>query len=68
MAKEAAVKTKKPKVDNSDISIDEMIDNLKAQYTQFINQSKEAENMALKALGAIEVLTGLSENTKNGEA
>lgn len=67
MAK-AVAKKETDNAKDKDVSIQEMIDNLKAQHAQFVNQSKEAEAMALKALGAIEVLTGINDNVKNGEA
>jgi hypothetical protein len=68
MAKEVMTKKTSPVSKNSSPSISDMLDNLKTQHAQFVQQAKDAETMALKSLGAIEVLTGIDENTKNGEA
>ena len=43
---------------------DEVIENLKTQYQEFSKAAEEARTMALKALGALEVLTGLKEQNK----
>ena len=44
------------------IDQDEVLENLKTQYQEFSAKAEEMKVMALKALGAIEVLTGLKDN------
>ena len=43
-------------------SNDEIIENLKTQYQEYSKAAEDARTMALKALGALEVLTSLKQN------
>jgi hypothetical protein len=51
-----------PTTTPENISSDDVLENLKTQYQEFSAKAEENKVMALKALGAIEVLTGLKEN------
>jgi hypothetical protein len=68
MAKKSAVA--EPKVEeqvssNGEVADgNEVIENLKAQYQEYTKAAEEARTMALKALGALEVLTSLKEHNK----
>lgn len=47
---------------NKTASNDEIIENLKTQYQEYSKAAEDARTMALKALGALEVLTSLKQN------
>jgi len=40
----------------------EVLENLKTQYTNYVAEAEKFKTMANKALGAIEVLSSLTEN------
>lgn len=48
-------------IDSSSDKNDDVIEALKVQYREYTKQAEDAKIMALKALGALEVLTSIKE-------
>jgi len=64
--KQEAVQVEQPEVSKNlkqdEFNVKEVLENLQAQYRESIAKAREHEQVSLKALGAIEVLTSMTTN------
>ena len=69
MSKTKEYKEIKEKIENPKLSYEEVIDNLKAQFSQYQKEADKFNKLALKAEGALEVLLQMKEQevATNGE-
>tara|TARA_Y100000004_G_C8613031_1_gene285540 strand:- start:256 stop:468 length:213 start_codon:yes stop_codon:yes gene_type:complete len=61
MSKTKEYKEIKEKIENPKLSYDEVMENLKAQLSQYKNEAEKFNKLALKAEGALEVLVQMKE-------
>ena len=61
MSKTKEYKEIKEKIENPKLSYDEVMENLKAQLSQYKHESEKFNKLALKAEGALEVLVQMKE-------
>ena len=61
MSKTKEYKDIKEKIDKPKLSYEEVIENLKAQHSQYQSEADKFSKLALKAEGALEVLLQMKE-------
>ena len=61
MSKTIEYKDIKEKIDNPKLSYDEVMENLKAQLSQYQSEADKFNKLALKAEGALEVLVQMKD-------
>ena len=61
MSKTKEYKDIKEKIDNPKLSYDEVMENLKAQLSQYKSEADKFNKLALKAEGALEVLVQMKD-------
>lgn len=61
MSKTKEYKEIKEKIENPKLSYDEVMENLKAQLSQYKHEAEKFNKLALKAEGALEVLVQMKE-------